>query len=540
MILKWEECTQAEKLAIKAMCESSFEMFMRIFFQLLQGQKFEKNWHHTFECQLAEKVYRGELERLIVNVAPGSTKTEIWSVHWPAWCIVKCINNKLRSRWLPLSYSDDLVSENTGRVKEIIESEPFQEMWPMKSSRDTKGKSDWKFIDEHGNYHRMYGTSINGQVTGRRAGYMVDGEFTGALIADDPLPPKDSASQKVMEKNNKQMNRVVRSRLAHDKVPIIVIQQRVSKGDTTDFLSSDKFPDDFVLYKIPALIDGEYINRLSEDMRKAAINDTGFTGKPVSYWPKKEPTETLLKMKKADPYMFSCQYQQDPDEKLSEGVVYRREAERAIEENRIGPIPVESALPVYTFWDLGINDDMVIWLMQPFRKELRMIACYGSRDHGFEHYINWLLDFKKKYGIHYAEHIGPHDLAVRELSSGVSRIDTAKRMGIKFKLVERVKRKRDSHDAMRRIFPRLYIDDSERDDKNEVVAKGCYKGWEAIKTLRREWDPDNETFKDQVIPKWATNYTDALEQMALHYKEKTVQRGSNRKSRGSSGGWMGA
>ncbi|MCH5814810.1 hypothetical protein MMB00_24550, partial [Salmonella enterica] len=78
-----------------------------------------------------------------------------------------------------------------------------------------------------------------------RAGYMIENCFTGALILDDPLPPKDSDSGKLMDKANKKLNRVVRSRLAHDNVPIIMVQQRIANGDSTDFLMSDKTPDTY-------------------------------------------------------------------------------------------------------------------------------------------------------------------------------------------------------------------------------------------------------------------------------------------------------
>ncbi|NOS39052.1 hypothetical protein, partial [Staphylococcus aureus] len=74
-IMQWETMTDAEKIADKVASEASFEAFMRIFFQLLQGQKFKKNWHHTYECQLAEDVFYGKIKRGIINVAPGSTKT---------------------------------------------------------------------------------------------------------------------------------------------------------------------------------------------------------------------------------------------------------------------------------------------------------------------------------------------------------------------------------------------------------------------------------------------------------------------------------
>lgn len=539
-ILKWEEMPDAQKLAVKAVCESSFEGFLRLFFQLIQGQKFKKNWHHTFECRLAEAVYREEITRGIINVSPGSTKTEIWSIHWPVWCIIRCVVEGRSTRWLPLSYSDELVTENATRVKEIIDSEEFQTLWPLDQSADTKSKHNWKYIDQNGNQHRLFGTSINGQVTGRRAGFMQEG-FTGALILDDPLPPKDADSAKLIDKANKKLNRVVRSRLAHDNVPIIMVQQRIAKGDSTDFLQSEKTPDDYQVFRVPAIIDSEYVDGLDEETRQACISDTGFDGKRCSYWPDKEPTETLLAMEKADNYMFSAQYQQNPDDALAEGVVYRSEIELLLEEDRFTNIPVEKFLPVYTYWDLGINDDMSVWLMQPHQKELRLIACYGNRDEGMEHYINWLHDFRDKYGIRYAEHLAPHDIEVRDLMTGKKRTDTAKLMGIRFKTVERCKNKRESINALKQLFPRMWIDkvrcDTDIAGNTGDLAK--HTGWKALKALRREWDHDNETFKDQTGPKWATNYCDALQQMGLYWKDKKPA-GPTAGRPAKSGAWMGA
>ena len=543
-ILQWENMTDADKLAVKVASEASFEAFLRIFFQLLQGQIFKKNWHHKYECLLAEDVYYGRIKRGIVNVSPGSTKTEIWSIHWIAWCIIKCMTDEKprSSRWLPLSYSDELVTENAKRVKEILDSEEFQELWPLKLDPTTKSSSNWLYRDEHNHRHRLYGTSINGQVTGRRGGYMIENCFTGAVILDDPLPPKDMDSGLKMDNANKKLNRVVRSRLAHDDVPIIMVQQRIAKGDSTDFLLSDKAPDKYELFKVPALIDKAYIDSLSDGMREECIKDTGFNGKRCSYWSDKEPTETLLAMEEADNYMFSAQYQQAPDDALQEGVVYKKEMEKLVEEGRLCNVPVEKSLLVYTFWDLGINDDMVLWLMQPYGKELRLIACYGNRDEGMEHYINWLRDFKEKHGIRFGKHMGPHDLAVRNLMTKRSRIEEAKTMGIEFQLVERCKSKRDSIDALKKLFPRIWIDKVRCDtdiagNTGDLARKTGLKG---LKALRRDWDHNNEVFKDEVGPKWATNFTDALQQMGLYYKDPVPKRDKPKKpARAGSGGWMG-
>jgi hypothetical protein len=344
-----------------------------------------------------------------------------------------------------------------------------------------------------------------------------------------------------MDTSNKKLNRVVRSRLAHDEVPIIMVQQRIAKGDSTDFLNSDNTPDDYEVYKVPALIDKEYIDTLPDNAKAECIKDTGFTGDRVSYWPAKEPTKTLLAMEKADNYMFSAQYQQNPDDALQEGVVYKTEIDLLIKEGRFCHIPVEKHLPVYTYWDLGLNDNMVVWLMQVHQMELRIIACYGNRDEGISHYINWLTDFEETYGIRYAEHLGPHDLAVRNLISKQTRIEEAKAMGIKFKLVERCKTKRDSVNALKKLFPRIWIDkvrcDTDLSGKTGDLASKT--GWKALKGLRREWDHNNEVFKDEVGPKWATDFTDALQQMGLHYKDKVPAKPKARpKYRPSSSGWM--
>lgn len=542
-ILQWENLSVAEKMAIKMACENSFEAFLRIFFQLLQGQKFLKNWHHTYECKLAEDVYFGKIKRGIINVAPGSTKTEIWSIHWIAWCILKCITDlKVSSRWLPLSYSDELVKENASRVKEILDSEEFQWCWPVTCSKIKKAKDDWEYHDQNGNRHRLFGCSINGQVTGRRAGFMIKNKFTGALILDDPMPPKDASSAKLMDAGNKRLNRVVRSRLAYDDIPIVMVQQRIAKGDTTDYLMSDKTPDKYQIFKVPALINREYFDTLPLDMQEACVHDTGFKDEPISYWPDKEPTETLKAMQDADNLMFSAQYQQAPDDALQEGVVYKKELDLLIAENRFCHIPIEPALPVHTFWDLGINDTMVVWLMQAFGNELRMIACYGNNNESMEHYINWLLAFKDKYKIRFGEHYAPHDISVRDLMTGKSRLLTAQGMGIKFKMVPRPDLKVTGINALKKIFNRIFIDknrcDTDLSSNTGDLAKQT--GWKALKGLRRQWDHDHEVFKDETGPKWCTNYTDALQQMALHYAPPKQDKHStgNVGRHNTAGGWM--
>lgn len=553
-MLSWEALSPDEREAIRLLCERDFSMFARIFFQLIQGQKLVWNWHHSYLCDELQAVYEGRQNRLVLNCPPGATKTEVFSVHFAPWCILRSIaDNRERpgagasTRWLPISYSDDLVKENTGRVRDILLSEEYRTFWPMTPAADTNQKHNWRFTDEHGNRHAMYGTSLLGQVMGRRAGFMVeDGMFSGALLIDDPLPTKDDGSFPRMDKANKALNRILRSRLARDGVPIIMIQQRIAVGDSTDYLMSDKTPDKYKRVKIPAVIDRKYVAELPEDIKERCIADTGFKSEPVSYWNWKEPTSSLLSMKKADPYLFSSQYQQEPDEAFLEGLIYRQHIEKMIEGGRaLDFIPVEASLPVETYWDLGINDNMTIWLVQRRGHELRLIAFYQNHDKGMEHYINWLHDFRDKFGIRWGTHHGPHDLAVRELSSGRSRADTAKTMGITFKTVDRPQLKRDAINASLSLFPTLWID-TKRCETDCLAKPGENTwrpgrgGWSALNKYQRVYDGELEVFSKEPLHNWASHPCDGFQLIGLVRKTPAKQQGyAMPAEQPSQHGWMG-
>ncbi len=166
---------------------------------------------------------------------------------------------------------------------------------------------------------------------------------------------------------------------------------------------------------------------------------------------------------------------------IMEGAFFSREMRAAETENRITTIPIEQHIRTFTFWDLGVSDDMAIWVMQPVGKELRLVACYSNNGYGIEHYINWLQDFAQEHRIRWAEtaHYAPHDIEVRELTSGQSRKAAAARMGIQFETVPRVQNKQESIDALRRLFSRIWF------DRNRCAAGGIIGAMAIPKGLPR-------------------------------------------------------
>lgn len=194
------------------------------------------------------------------------------------------------------------------------------------------------------------------------------------------------------------------------------------------------------------------------------------------------------------------------------GAYYSKEIASAHNDKRIGFVPIEASLQVHTFWDLGIGDDMTIWFVQAVGKEIRCINYYENNGEGMAHYISYLDKFKREHNIDYGDHYAPHDIEARELMSGRSRKDTALDMGIVFITVPRVSIIADGIEATRKIFPRVWFDETR-----------CELGINALASYRREYNEKLDTYSDRPVHDWASNGADAFRQMAQAWQDRLSQ-----------------
>ncbi|MCK4759933.1 MAG: DNA-packaging protein, partial [Candidatus Aminicenantes bacterium] len=214
-------------------CETDGLYFNRFFMKQRLGMKMLVSAHHQVIQDALDRTMLPPddpnfISRLIINVPPGYTKTEIASIGYMARGIA--INPK--ARFLHLSYSDKLVLQNSSAVRDIVKSDTFQEMWPTTIKSDTDSKKIWHTEGNGG----ITATAAGGQVTGFRAGHMDDTKFTGALVIDDPVKPDDAHSDTVRKAINNGYNETVASRVAVETVPIIVIMQRLDWNDLSGYL----------------------------------------------------------------------------------------------------------------------------------------------------------------------------------------------------------------------------------------------------------------------------------------------------------------
>ena len=187
-----------------------------------------------------------------------------------------------------------------------------------------------------------------------------------------------------------------------------------------------------------------------------------------------------------------------------QGAYYGKIIQKLDEEGKIKEFPIED-LPVDTFWDLGVGDSTAIWFVQRAGNEVRLIDYYETSGEGLAHYMKILQDKPYIYANHYA----PHDIKVREFTSGASRLETAAKLGLNFQIV-----------------PNLPLDDGIQ--ASRMILKRCYfhpnteRGRDCLMNYHKEFDEKNKVYKNRPAHDWSSHGADAFRMLAIIYQSPTA------------------
>lgn len=301
----------------KIRCEESHLFFSRYFFKARQGLKFIVNWHHHVLADVVDDVFSGRKKNVLIEVSPGSSKTELIVIN----LIARGLALNPRARFLHLSGSDTLASLNSSTARDIVLSDEYQQLWPLKIAADAKAKKRWNVIVDGHPAGGVYATALGGQVTGFRAGHMAEG-FQGALIIDDPIKPEDAFSRVALDHANRKLITTVKSRLANPDTPIILIMQRLAESDPAGFIRAGNLQSHWDCIRLPAVLGAPDVAKLAPKYRALLPKNPETVDGRFSYWPYKEPLAQLLAMERGDGtdqtgarisrHVFSSQYMQSP------------------------------------------------------------------------------------------------------------------------------------------------------------------------------------------------------------------------------------
>ncbi len=116
---------------------------------------------------------------LIINIPPGTTKSTITTIMFPAWIWTKDPTIRIITN----SYSADLATEHAVKSRDIIQSDLYKRCFPtIRIRRDKSAKMSY----ENTKTGARYATSTGGTITGKHA---------HIIINDDPLNPGQAASE---------------------------------------------------------------------------------------------------------------------------------------------------------------------------------------------------------------------------------------------------------------------------------------------------------------------------------------------------------
>ena len=135
------------------------------------------------------------------------------------------------------------------------------------------------------------------------------------------------------------------------------------------------------------------------------------------------------------------------------GSIYSKGLNKAEEEKRITKIPYQLGTKVNTYWDLGMADKTAIWFVQQIGSAFHIIDYYEDSGESLEFYATVLDEKKYIYDTHYL----PHDATVRELGTGVSRVETAQSLGLRTSIVPKLSVE-DGINAVRMCLSRCFFD----------------------------------------------------------------------------------
>lgn len=200
------------------LCRRSLAEFAKQSWPVLEPATTLKwGWALDAICEHLEAVSSGQIKRLLMNVPPGSMKSLLTGVIWPAWEWGPRGAQELR--YLGTAHKQDLAVRDNLKCRRLIQSEWYQERWPVELTGDQNAK-----------------TKFENMKTGFREAMAFEG-MTGSrgdrVIIDDPHSVDDANSIARLRGGIRTFREALPSRVNNENSAIVIIMQRLNEGDVS-------------------------------------------------------------------------------------------------------------------------------------------------------------------------------------------------------------------------------------------------------------------------------------------------------------------
>jgi hypothetical protein len=200
---------------------------------------------------------------------------------------------------------------------------------------------------------------------------------------------------------------------------------------------------------------------------------------------------------------FECDFHATP-----QGQFWAKEMNELRRNGQITEVPYDPSAPCSTYWDLGISDSTSIFIIQFIgRGEIHVIDYIEDHGHGLDYYLKLL----RAKGYFYDTHYLPFDIAHRELSTGIRRIDYLIEHGIKdYVIMPKCKNQTELQEDIHRVrltLPNCWFDEVK-----------CARGIKALSSYQRIYNEKTQTFSPQPQHDWSSHAADSFRGFCRMYE----------------------
>lgn len=372
---------------------TDFKLFIKVFHWYLHKKNFTfKSFHNKIIKELESVVY-DKPRNLVISIPPRFGKSAIMK-YFVAWtyAINKQCNN------IYTSYSDDLVRQFSGEIRDLINSPLYYKLFYIKIKEDTQNKGLWQ-IDGGGGVRAC---SLGGSITGFGAGSVDNRVYGGSILIDDALKADDARSETAKDACWVYYCETLLSRRNNENTPIIIIMQRLAVDDLVARLKKNNA--DFEYVEIPVMDEND-----------------------ESIWEERYSTEALRQLRKEQPGFFSAQYMQNPV--VEGGNLFKEEMFIR------GPVPSEftytfitcdtastskttSDYTVAGFWGVSIEgEERRLYLLDLLRDKIDSAQCEDYlvpfiKKHAKQNFVGSLIE-PKGHGIYLNQRMPMYGVPMR-------------------------------------------------------------------------------------------------------------------------------
>src|SRR4051812_40014013 len=197
------QLSQADLQAVeRELCRRSLAEFARRAWHVLEpAAELKWGWALDAICMHLEAVTDGRILRLLMNVPPGSMKSLLTGVIWPAWEWGP--RGMPEMRFVGTAHEEQLAIRDSRRCRDLIKSDWYQGLWPVQLAGDLDGK-------------REFGNTRKG-IRQARAFTSMTGVRGDRIILDDPISADNANSEAKLEAARIAFTETLPTRINSDK-----------------------------------------------------------------------------------------------------------------------------------------------------------------------------------------------------------------------------------------------------------------------------------------------------------------------------------